>query len=180
MKAYTLILIHRLRHYGDTIRICEGAVVPTDGLVIAGDAEADESSTTGESVPVLKSVGQVVTAGATLVHGQIDVCVSRLVHENSLSSIRAAVQASQNSDSRASDIADRFAGILLPIASAAAIVAWIVWMLVSRFVQHESWGVSVSVGVQYAIAVLAVSCPCALALAVSGVPLKLSFYGGED
>ncbi|KAK1920585.1 hypothetical protein DB88DRAFT_503488 [Papiliotrema laurentii] len=75
----------------------------------------------------------------------------------------------QSSDAKFADLADKFASYLLPCATAAALVALLVWTMINRFVRGSSWGAAVVEGVTTPIAVLAVSCPCALALAVSSV-----------
>jgi cation transport ATPase len=126
----------------------------------------DESAISGESTPVVKTTGNVIPAGNTLVDGSIDITVTHLVHENSVASMKTAVQSAQSSDAKFADLADKFASYLLPCATAAALVALLVWTMINRFVRGSSWGAAVVEGVTYAIAVLAVSCPCALALAV--------------
>ncbi|KAK1920607.1 E1-E2 ATPase-domain-containing protein [Papiliotrema laurentii] len=159
----------RLIHVGDIIRIGTGEIVPTDGIVVSGQAILDESAISGESTPVVKTTGNVIPAGNTLVDGSIDITVTHLVHENSVASMKTAVQSAQSSDAKFADLADKFASYLLPCATAAALVALLVWTMINRFVRGSSWGAAVVEGVTYAIAVLAVSCPCALALAVSSV-----------
>lgn len=157
----------RLLFYGDTVRISAGGVIPTDGVVFSGSADVDESAVTGESVPVIRGPGQTVHTGTTVLNGEIDIAVSRLTSENSLASVIHAVMDAQSSNSRFSDLADRVAAWLLPIASFTAFASFIVWLFALRYVRHKPWGNAVLEAVTYAIAVMAVSCPCALTLAVS-------------
>lgn len=157
----------RLPFYNDVIRVTAPAVVPTDGTIFSGSADIDESAITGESVPVLRAQGQAVHAGSTLIEGSVDVAVARLVGENSLASVIQAVMDAQSSASRFGDFADRMAQWLLPIASAASFISFLVWLFVSHYVRGHPWGRSVIDAVAYAIAIMAVSCPCALTLAVS-------------
>ncbi|WVQ94259.1 hypothetical protein IAU59_001338 [Kwoniella sp. CBS 9459] len=157
----------RLLHYDDTIRILEGEVVPTDGLIIEGMADLEESSITGESAPVTRTVGSLIRAGAKVVQGSIDVSVTRLVANNSLSAVIQTLSKAQNSGNRYQDLADRMAAVLLPIATASATTSLLVWLFVNRYVRHNSWVDSAIDGIKYAIAIMAVACPCALTLAVS-------------
>jgi heavy metal translocating P-type ATPase len=159
-------LTDRLLHYDDIIRIKTGEIVPTDGVVVEGHGTVDESSLTGESVPVAKSPGSNLTAGTKLQDGQLDIAVTRLIPENSISTIVDAVSSS-STGSEYQDLADRMAGWLLPIAGVCCLAAFIGWMLVERLRRGQSWGEAVISGVGYAIAIAAVSCPCALAIAVS-------------
>jgi P-type E1-E2 ATPase len=159
-------LIGRLLHYDDIIRIKTGEIVPTDGVVVKGHGTVDESSLTGESVPVAKSPGSSLTAGTKLQDGQLDIVVTRLIPENSISTIVDAVSSS-STGSEYQDLADRMAGWLLPIAGVCCLAAFLGWMFVERFRRDQNWGEAVISGVGYAIAIAAVSCPCALAIAVS-------------
>lgn len=159
------MLMRRLLHYDDVIRVNDGEIIPTDGVVIRGQGTVDESSLTGESMPVPKSRGSAMTAGTTLTHGSIDMIVTHLVPENSISTIMDAVSSS-STGSEYQDLADRMAGWLLPIAGVCCLAAFVGWMLVERLRRGQGWGEAVISGVGYAIAIAAVSCPCALAIAV--------------
>lgn len=86
---------HILLYYGDVVRILPNARVPTDGIVIAGDSAVDEWMICGESLPVRKAIGSSVLAGTTNTEGILDIQVSHLVHNNSLSTIVSLVQATQ-------------------------------------------------------------------------------------
>ena len=134
--------------------------------MIKGHGTADESSLTGESVPVAKAPGSSLTAGTRLQDGDIDIAVTRLMPENSISTIVDAVSSS-STGSDYQELADRMAGWLLPIAGACCLSAFIGWMLVERLRRGQNWGEAVISGVGYAIAIAAVSCPCALAIAVN-------------
>lgn len=142
-------------------------MIPTDGVIVAGQATLDESAVTGESVPVFKTVGNIVAPGNTLLDGFLDIAVTHLSYENSISSLKAAVEMAGGSDAKFADLADTFASYVLPVAALSALVSCLVWIFVNRFVRDETWGSSIANGITYAITILAVSCPCALALAVS-------------
>jgi len=168
-----LVTDGRLLHYDDVVTIKSGDIIPTDGVVIKGNGTVDESSLTGESVPVVKSMGSSLTAGTKLIDGQLDIAVTHLIPENSISTIMDAVSSS-STGSEYQDLADRMAGWLLPIAGICCLAAFIGWMLVERLRKGQTWGEAVISGVGYAIAIAAVSCPCALAIAVSHLSVPFS------
>jgi len=156
----------RLLQYGDIIRVHGDEAVATDGIVIKGESWADESSASGESVPVPKRVGNNLIAGSVIVGAGLDFQVTRLVHENFLSRLQNLVSDAQQSRSSVQDLADRTAAIILPVSVAGACIAFIVWSVVSRFVWKETPQDSAVSGLTYFIAVLVVACPCALVLVV--------------
>lgn len=157
----------RLLYYGDIVRINPDSLIPIDGTVLVGSGEVDESAITGESNPSSKSIGSSVVAGTKNLNGVLDICVNRLVPENQLATLGKLVREIQGGRSRLQDTADRVAAVILPIATAAACLAFLIWSLVSRFLRNETPLASGVTGLTYAIAVMAVSCPCALGLAVS-------------
>jgi len=161
--------LHSLLHYGDVLRIRADSRLPTDGIVVSGSGEVDESSATGESLPSLKQVGSAVIAGTLNLNGSLDVQITQLVHENSLAKVAGLVQQAQSSRSRFQDVADRFAALILPIAAVSAVISFVVWILVGRFGQGRTTSSSVVNAITYALSILIISCPCAIGLAVSGL-----------
>ena len=157
----------RLLYYGDIIRIHPETRIATDGLVVGGSSDADESSVTGESVAVPKQIGSRVIAGTLNLGGTLDVQVTQLVHENSLSRITAFVKQAQSSRSPVQNLADKLSAIILPTAAASACVAFLIQVLVGRYVRRHAASLSSVEALMYAIAILIVSCPCAISLAVS-------------
>ncbi|KAG1738850.1 heavy metal translocatin, partial [Suillus paluster] len=156
----------RLIFYGDIIRIPPETRIATDGLVVSGSSDADESSVTGESVAVPKQKGNRVIAGTLNLSGTLDVQVTQLVHENSLSRITALVKQAQSSRSPVQDLADKLSAIILPVAACSACIAFLVWVIVGRYVYHYSTTSSCVDALTYLIAILVVSCPCAIGLAI--------------
>lgn len=159
-------LMIRLLQYDVAIHVNQGEIIPTDGVVIYGEGTVDESSLTGESMPIPKSRGSSMTAGATLTHGSVDMIVTHLIPENTISAIMDAVSSSSTGPGY-QDLADRMAGWLLPVAGVCCLAAFIGWMLVERLRKGQDWGEAIISGIGYAIAIAAVSCPCALAISVS-------------
>lgn len=157
----------RLLYYGDVIRIPPETRIATDGLVIRGSSDADESSITGESAAVTKQVGSRVIAGTLNLGGTLDVQVTKLVHENSLARIMGLVRQARASRSPMQNLSDKFSVVILPVAAISACVAFLVWVMVGRYVRHNSATDAAVNALTYAIAILAVSCPCAIGLVVS-------------
>ncbi|KAJ3511903.1 hypothetical protein NLJ89_g3840 [Agrocybe chaxingu] len=167
-NSTTVTLDSRLLFYGDVIRIPPDTRIATDGIVIAGSSDVDESSITGESVAVPKETGNRVIAGTLNLNGTLDIQVTRLIHENSLSRITMLVKHAQMSRARSpvQDLADRLSAWILPIATFAAFTAFVVWVLVGIYVLHLSKTAASVDALTYMIAVFVVSCPCAIGLAV--------------
>jgi Cu2+-exporting ATPase len=184
--AATAVLIHegtdedveidaRLLQYGDVLKVHPHSRVPTDGVVIKGISEVDESMLTGESLPVPKEVGSDVIAGTMNHSGVLVMKLTRLPGDNTVMDIARLVEDATNSKPRIQDLADRVAGYFLPVVGIATTICLVIWIAIGLKVRNYSTGRAVSNAVTYAIAVLAVSCPCALGLAV---PMVLVVAGG--
>ncbi|KXH68717.1 copper-transporting P-type ATPase [Colletotrichum salicis] len=165
----------RLLQYGDKFKVLPHSIVPTDGLVVTGSSEVDESMLTGESAPVFKKQRDTVIAGTINGSGTLVAQLTRLPGKNTVTDIAELVEEAANSKPRIQDIADRVAGWFVPVVTAVAIIVVIIWTVIGVKVHGESAGKSISTAITYAIAVLAVSCPCALGLAV---PMVLVVAGG--
>ncbi|PVF91750.1 heavy metal translocatin [Serendipita vermifera] len=159
----------RLLYYNDVIRILPNTHFATDGIVIKGESDVDESSITGESALVYKSSGSRVIAGTVNGVGTLDIQVTRLVHENSLSQIVSLVKQAQSSRPPIQNLIDKLSAIILPAAAISASIAFLVWALILRFAQHRSNTFASVEALTYAIAILAVSCPCAIGLVLPTV-----------
>jgi P-type Cu2+ transporter len=146
---------------GDVVLVRPGARVPADGEIVAGRAELDESMITGESQPVARGEGDMVTAGTVATDSALRVRVAAVGEETALAGIQRLVAEAQMSRSRTQALADRAAGLLFYVAVGAATAAFVVWAMVG----------DVDFGVISAVAVLVISCPHALGLAI---PLVIS------
>lgn len=159
-----------LVHVGDVLRISSGQVVPTDGRVISGEAYVDESTMTGESVPILKRTGAVLVAGTVLVPHPIttiDMRVTVTPDANTISRMAQLMNAAQSARLPVQDITDRVAGWLAPAALFLALVAFVAWIGVGVHKSGSAGAGRAAVdAIGYAVAILVVSCPCALALCV--------------
>lgn len=156
----------RLLQFGDIFKVQPHSRVPTDGIVISGISEVDESMITGESLPVIKRPGAPLIAGTTNGSGTLVVRLTRLPGKNTITDIARLVEDASSSKPRVQEIADRVASWFLPAVLTIAAVVFIIWTVVGVKVRDRTAGESVVTAITYAIAVLAVSCPCGLSLAV--------------
>ncbi|PSN65734.1 cation transport ATPase [Corynespora cassiicola Philippines] len=165
----------RLLQYGDRFRVQPHSRVPTDGRVVSGASEVDESMLTGENLPVAKQRGDHLIAGTVNGPGILEVQVTRLPGRNTVTDIAELVEEAANSKPRIQDVADRVASWFVPVVTACALITTIIWIAVGLRIRNESTGKAIADAITYAVAVLAVSCPCALGLAV---PMVLVVAGG--
>lgn len=140
----------------DIILIKPGGSIPVDGIIIDGSSYIDQSSITGESVPVEKIVGDNVISGTINKNGAIKIQATKVGEDTTLSQIIKLVEEASNSKAPISKLADKVSGIFVPVVIIIAILATIFWIL-----NGQSFEFALSIG----IAVLVISCPCALGLA---------------
>ncbi|MGH2730956.1 MAG: copper-translocating P-type ATPase [Actinomycetota bacterium] len=146
---------------GDVVLVRSGARIPADGHVVEGTADVDESMLTGESRPVTKSVGDNVTAGTVATDSAIRVQVDAVGDDTALAGIQRLVEEAQSSRSRAQALADRAAGFLFYVATAAGLITYITWTILG----------DARNAVERTVTVLVIACPHALGLAI---PLVIS------
>ncbi|KAK4501607.1 hypothetical protein PRZ48_007416 [Zasmidium cellare] len=169
----------RLLQYGDTFKVLPDCRIVTDGTVVLGSSEVDESMITGESKLVEKLKGSSVVAGSVNGAGLIHVKVARLPGENTISSIADMVDQAKLSKPRIQEFADKVAGYFVPVIVAITIIIFCIWIGIGISVRHESSSNAVVSALTYAIAVLIVSCPCAVGLAVPMVIVISCGVGAE-
>ena len=141
---------------GDVVLVRPGSRVPADGEVVAGDAEVDESMITGESNPVPKSAGDRVVAGTVVGGASLRVRVDATGDETTLAGIQRLVEEAQSSSSRTQALADRAAALLFYVATGAAAVTFVVWLVLGDLPQ----------AITRTVTVLVISCPHAFGLAI--------------
>ncbi|KAF1836140.1 heavy metal translocatin [Decorospora gaudefroyi] len=165
----------RLLQYGDVFRIPPHTKVVTDGVVLYGGSNVDESMITGESKPKAKGLASEVFAGTNNGDGMLVVRLTKLTNENSVHQIAAMVEDAELTKPRAQALADRLAGCFVPAIATLGFTVFIIWAFVDRFYNNRSWSQAVITAITYAIATLIVSCPCAIGLAV---PMVVLIAGG--
>ncbi|EFR03659.1 copper-transporting P-type ATPase [Nannizzia gypsea CBS 118893] len=165
----------RLLQFGDRFVVSPHCTVPTDGRVLEGTSEVDESMLTGESLPVLKKKGSQLIAGTINGSGSLTALLTRLPGKNTVAEISNLVEEASSHKPKVQDLADRVAGWFVPVVTVAASIVLIVWLLVCLLVRNQSAGGAIGTAITYTIAVFAVSCPCGVGLAV---PMVLVVAGG--
>jgi len=165
----------RLLQYGDLFRVAPESRIPTDGTVITGTSEIDESMITGESSPVEKGPGAVVIAGSVNGSGVLTVRLSRLPGNNTINAIANMVDEAKLSKPKIQNMADKVASYFVPTAIALATLTFIIWIPVELTVRHYDGSRAVIEALTYGITVIIVSCPCAIGLAV---PMVIVTAGG--
>ncbi|KAK8056891.1 copper-translocating P-type ATPase [Apiospora rasikravindrae] len=156
----------RLLQYGDAFKLKPDSRAPTDGIVLSGSSEVDESMLTGESRPVEKHAGSMIAAGSMNSHGNLIVRLNRLPDENTISTIAGMVDDAKLTKPKLQSMANYMASRFVPAVIGLTILVFVVWIGVGIREQKRTPAESAIQAVTYAIAVLVVSCPCAIGLAV--------------
>lgn len=170
-----------LLEFGDIVRVLHGASPPCDGTVIEGESKFDESSLTGESRLVGKSVGDEVFSGTVNKDAPISVRISGVSGASMLDQIVKAVREGQTRRAPIERVADVLTGYFVPFVTVIAVSTWILWLSLGFSGALPADYLDVGVGgwslwsLQFAIAVFVVACPCGIALAA---PTALFVGGG--
>ncbi len=141
---------------GDIVIVRSGSTIPVDGTVISGHAAVDQSALTGESVPVEKNLGDTVAAATINKEGYLEIRADKIGEDTTLSQIVRMVEEAGGSKAPIARLADKIAGIFVPVVMTIALLALVVWLIA---------GASLEFALNSAISVLVISCPCALGLA---------------
>lgn len=141
---------------GDILIVKAGESVPVDGVLLEGHASLDESAITGESIPVDKQPGDKVIGATINQSGYFQMQADKVGDETTLSQIIRLVDEATSSKAPIAKLADKVAGVFVPVVIGIAIIAAVVWLLV---------GSTFEFSLSIAVSVLVVSCPCALGLA---------------
>jgi Cu+-exporting ATPase len=145
-------------HVGDLLRVVPGDKVPVDGVVVDGHSNVEESMITGEPLPVEKTVGDDVTGGTINGTGSFVMRAERVGSDTLLGQMVNMVAAAQRSRAPIQGLADRVAGIFVPLVLVVAILTFIAWMWLGPEPR-------LAYAIVNAIAILIIACPCALGLA---------------
>jgi Cu2+-exporting ATPase len=141
---------------GDLLLIRPGSKIPVDAVVEEGESEVDESTVTGESLPVSKEPGSKLIGASINKNGTLRARAERVGSETALAQIVKLVQEAQNSKAPGQRLADRAAFWLVLVALIGGVGTLVVWLLV---------GASLQTAILYAITVVVITCPDALGLA---------------
>ena len=157
--------------FGDVVIVKAGMTIPADGVVISGEAYVDESTISGESVPVAKSVGQRVVGGTVSVGGYLRFKADGVGEESTLAKIIRLVEDANATKPPIARLADKIAGVFVPVVISIAVAVFAVWLIATGdFERALTCGISV----------LVISCPCALGLATPVAVMVGTGKGAEN
>ena len=156
---------------GDVFVVRPGENIPVDGTVLEGNSAVDESSLTGESIPVDKAAGSMVSAGTLNRSGFLRCEATRVGEDTTLSQIIQMVSDAAATKAPIAKVADKVSGVFVPAVIVIAAVTIIVWLLA---------GQTVGFALARGISVLVISCPCALGLATPVAIMVGSGMGAKN
>ena len=133
---------------GDILKVLPGESIPTDGIIIAGETSIDQSTLTGESVPVDKKENDEVYSGTINLYGSFTMQTTKISQDSSLQKLIRLVESSKPENAKIVRTADKWATMIVVIAFAAAVLTYLFTFEISR-----------------SVTILVVFCPCALVLA---------------
>jgi Cu2+-exporting ATPase len=140
----------------DQFVVRPGESIPVDGIVVEGSSAVNESALTGESIPVDKEAGAMVSAATVNQSGFLRCEATRVGEDTTLSQIIQMVSDAAATKAPIAKVADRVSGVFVPAVMLIALITIVVWILAG-----ETIGFALARG----ISVLVISCPCALGLA---------------
>ena len=141
---------------GDVVIVRSGGSIPVDGTVTEGRASVDQSALTGESVPVEKLPGDTVAAATINTEGYLEFRADKVGQDTTLAQVIRMVEEAGGSKAPIARLADKIAGVFVPVVMSIAAVTFAIWMIA---------GYGMEFALNCAISVLVISCPCALGLA---------------
>ncbi len=141
---------------GDVVEVLPGEKVPTDGVIVSGESEVNESIITGESKPIQKVIGDKVIGGTINMYGVIRFEVSSVLENTVLFGIIRAVEDAQARKPKIQSIADRIVGVFVP---------FILILSLSTIITYIVLGTTIHEALLTGISILVIACPCSLGLA---------------
>lgn len=140
----------------DLFVVRPGENFAADGEIVSGDTSVNESSVTGESMPVEKAIGSQVISGTTNINGFVTVKAKKVGENTTLAGIIKLVEDASSSKAPIAKTADKVSGVFVPTVILVALLVFVVWISVTK---------NIEISLKHAISVLVISCPCALGLA---------------
>jgi Cu+-exporting ATPase len=141
---------------GTFVVVPAGQRVPVDGVIVDGQSDLDESLVTGESLPVVKRVGDAVTGGTLNGNGLLLIQATKVGQDSTLARIIQMVYGAQSSKAPIQRLVDRVSAVFVPSVLVIAVLAFIGWWLQTGHLAPALIA---------AVSVLVIACPCALGLA---------------
>lgn len=179
LSTYTIETVSsKLLHLNDIIRVSPGSVVPADSIIIGGQTSIDESTLTGESIPVMKRTNDTIIGGSTNIEGVIYARVLALPGSGALSHIVQLVEEAQSIRPPLQLIADKVASIFTPLIFIISILSFAIWYGLAVSNKINTNGIPPGTfALLFSLALLVVSCPCAISLAVPTATMVATLMG---
>jgi Cu2+-exporting ATPase/Cu+-exporting ATPase len=156
------VTIETVQH-GNLIVVKPGGKIPVDGVITEGHTNVDESMISGEPMPVMKKIGDSVSAGTINKQGSFVFKATKVGSETMLSQIVKMVEEAQGSRAPIQNLADKISSVFVPIVMVIAVVSLTLWLFVGS--QYLPLSQAISFGLMSFVGVLVIACPCALGLA---------------
>ena len=141
---------------GDIVVVRSGGRIPVDGTVLTGRGSVDQSALTGESLPVEVRIGSRVAAATVNTEGYFTFRADKVGEDTALQQVIRMVEEAGGSKAPIARLADKIAGVFVPVVMGIALAAFMLWMVLGKGLEFS---------LTTAISVLVISCPCALGLA---------------
>jgi Cu+-exporting ATPase len=152
-------------HLGDRLIVRPGDRVPVDGIILAGRSALDESMITGESLPVVREVGDEVVGGTINTDGRLTIKATRVGSHTALAQIVHLVEKAQSAKPPAQKLADAIAAVFVPVVLGIALVTAVAWYGYGAW-HHWAAALTWAMVANATCSVLIIACPCALGLAL--------------
>ncbi|MFR5336069.1 MAG: heavy metal translocating P-type ATPase [Blautia producta] len=156
---------------GDVLQVKPGSSVPADGVILEGSTSVDQAAITGESIPVQKNPGDSVIAATMNKAGFFRMKATKVGKDTTFAQIIRLVEDASASKAPIANMADKIAGVFVPVVMAIALITGIAWVIA---------GAEFEFALSCAISVLVISCPCALGLATPVAIMVGTGKGAEN
>lgn len=156
---------------GDIIVVRPGESIAVDGVIISGQTSINESALTGESIPADKKPGDRVFSGTVNITGYIEFRATAVGEDTTLSAVIKTVSDAAASKAPVAALADKVAGVFVPVVMAIAVCVAVIWTFLSG---------DISKVLTHSVSVLVISCPCALGLATPVAIMVASGVGARN
>jgi len=156
---------------GDIFIVKPGKSVPCDGIVTYGFSEVDESTVTGESIPVKKNIGDKLISATVNTNGYLKAEALKVGDDTTLSNIIRLVEEASATKAPISKLADKISGIFVPSVITIAFITTVIWLIL---------GYDIGTALSFGTSVLVISCPCALGLATPVAIMVGTGAGAEN
>lgn len=165
----------------DLVMVKPGMSIPVDGIIESGYGDVDESTITGESLPIYKTKGDAVVGGTVNQDGTFVFKVTSIGKDTTIGKIIDLVQQASDSKAPIARLADRISLVFVPAVIGISFIAFVVWMILTGTgavsTEHQP---DVNLAFQLAVSVLVISCPCALGLATPVAIMVGTGKGAEN